>query len=218
MVILLSALVKAENRERGWVYPRFFFFFLLPGVGLEVLDSFHEQRNWSWDLNCLCLVPLTPCLPWVGSLTSLAPGNFPSSSWCVPWSLTFSLLPRSPRCPLPAPLLVTAVKKDAFSSGVPTEGRFCGSAFCLSARASVAILGGVEIQNFLEGLLWAFQQNFAAASLWKVFESLFCWLLWATVCWPNFSCQGVRMWRYWVDLYWQLRCPDVTEIDAVVPW
>lgn len=57
-----------------------------------------------------------------------------------------------------------------------------GSVGQLSARASVAILGGVEIQNFLEGLLCAFQQIFAAALLWKVFESLFCRLPWATVC------------------------------------
>lgn len=216
MVILFSAHVKAENRERGWVYPHFFSFFFL-GWAWRCWTVSTEKLVLRFEVFVLG-APAPAYLPWVGGLTCLAPGNFPSSSWCVPWSLTFSLLPRSPRCPLPAPLLVTAVKKDAFSSGVPSEGRFCGSAFCLSARASVAILGAVEIQNFLEGLLCAFQQNFAAASLWKVFESLFCWLLWATVCWPNFSCQCVRMWRYWVDLCWQLRCPDVTEIEAVVPW
>ena len=44
MVILFSAHVKAENRERGWVYPHFFFF-LLPGVGLEVLDGFHRETG-----------------------------------------------------------------------------------------------------------------------------------------------------------------------------
>ena len=53
----------------------------------------------------------------------------------------------------------------------------------LSARAYVAIwVGGLEIQNFLEGLLHAFQQELAAAWLWKVSESLLLWLPWAGVC------------------------------------
>lgn len=58
-----------------------------------------------------------------------------------------------------------------------------GSVAQLSARAYVAIwVGGVEIQNFLEGLLHAFQQELAAAWLWKVSESVLLWLPWAGVC------------------------------------
>lgn len=50
---------------------------------------------------------------------------------------------------------MTAVKQDAFSSQAPSEeavpvGR-------LSARAYVAILRGMEIPNFLEDRLHAFQ-------------------------------------------------------------
>ena len=57
-----------------------------------------------------------------------------------------------------------------------------GSVRKLSSRASVATLGGVEIQDFLEGRLHAFQPKFAAASLWKVSESFPCWLPWASIC------------------------------------
>lgn len=52
----------------------------------------------------------------------------------------------------------------------------------LSTRAHVAILGGAEIQNFLEDQFHTFQEKLAAASAWKVFESSSSWLPWASVC------------------------------------
>lgn len=70
---------------------------------------------------------------------------------------------------------MTAVKEDAFSTRAPSEG-------WLPARADVAILGGVEIQNSLEDRLHAFQQKLVAAWLRKVSESLLRWLPWASVC------------------------------------
>lgn len=80
---------------------------------------------------------------------------------------------------MPASHYMTAVKEDAFSARAPSEA-------WLSARADVAILGGVEIQNPSEDRLHAFQQKLAVSWLWKVLESLLHSLPCASVCRPSF--------------------------------
>lgn len=57
--------------------------------------------------------------------------------------------------PVPAFHYMTAVKEDAFSFQAPSEEAV--PVGLLSARAYVAILRGMEIPNFLEDRLHAFQ-------------------------------------------------------------
>ena len=62
-----------------------FFFLSSSWGGLGGIGQFPRTEKLVLGFELFALgAPHPPCLPWVGGLTSLAPGNFPSSSWCVP--------------------------------------------------------------------------------------------------------------------------------------
>lgn len=188
-------------------------FFLFPRVGLGVFDGFHKQRNWSWNVYYLCLVPLTPSPSLGRRLTSLVPGNFPSSSWCIPFSLGFSLLQRSPRCPLRAPYYMTAVKENAFSWGASAKMQFYGPTLC---QGLYGHFGRSRNSELLRRPTLCVPAELCGSI---IVESLWELILLAAVghcLLTQFFLPGVCMWWYWVDLRWQLRCPDVTAVEAAM--
>lgn len=177
----------AEKWGEGLDLPTFwiFSFFFLGWVWGCLMVS--TNRETGLEMCTICAwCPSPPHLPWVGGSPPLSQGisHRPLDVSLSPWVFHYFRGALGVHCVLP--IIWQLWKRMLLAGEHPPR---CSSMGQLSARASMAILGGVEIQNFLEGWLCAFQQNCVAASLWKVFESLFCWLPWATVCWPSFSCR-----------------------------
>lgn len=90
-----TVLIKAGDRERGWVCPHFIFlpFFLGWVSGCWIIST---KRETDLGIQPFVLGAPTPSPSLSWRLTSLVPGNFPPSSGCAPLSLAPSLLQGRP--------------------------------------------------------------------------------------------------------------------------